>query len=74
MQTPLSHHPFSSELFTRERRRTRLRQFLESFDQQQWTGATPVPDFLSVKVAESQAKTHDWSEPAVRSPVGSFTE
>jgi hypothetical protein len=66
MQTPLSHHPFTPELFTRERRRTRLRQFLDSFEQQPWASVTAVPDFLSVKGAESQSKANEWVERAVR--------
>jgi hypothetical protein len=66
MQTPLTHHPFSPELFTRERRRTRLQRFLNSFERQHWADVTPVVDLVPLKVTASQAKIHDWSERAVR--------
>lgn len=66
MQTPLSHHPFTPELFTRERRRTRLQRFLTSFERQQWSSAAPVINLLPLKATANQPKTHDWSEHIVR--------
>jgi hypothetical protein len=65
MQTPFSPQstPFP-ELFTRERRRTRMRQFLETFDQQRWKKFSPVSDLLPIKAGSSQSTAEHWTEKA----------
>ena len=66
MQTPFSQHPYSSELFTRERRRTRMRQFFEAIERPVLTSLSHGPDMFPVKTAESQSKSHDWARQGSR--------
>jgi hypothetical protein len=66
MQTPFSQHPYAPELFTRERRRTRVRQFLDSFEKGTWTGIVHVPKLLPIKVSAPHSKQEEWLNQASR--------
>ena len=56
MQTAFTPPPFNSELFTRERRRTRLRRFLESFERTEFTALPEAAGPFPLKAAEAQEK------------------
>lgn len=64
MQTPISQATPFPELFTRERRRTRLRQFVETFDNQSWKKFSPVSDLLPIKAGSSQPTPEHWTQKA----------
>jgi len=66
MQTSFSQHPYPSELFTPERRRTRMRRFLEALERPALTGLPQVPDLFPIKVADGQIKSHVWTGQAHR--------
>jgi hypothetical protein len=55
MQTSFSQHPHFPELFTRERRRTRIQQFLEDFERKALRGISVVPGFTPAKVSAAPA-------------------
>jgi hypothetical protein len=55
MQTSFSQHPHFHELFTRERRRTRMQQFLHDFERTALRGITVVPDFAPVRLSAAPA-------------------
>lgn len=43
MQTPFPETRHPSTLFSRERRRQRMLQFLEAFERRSWRGANEIP-------------------------------
>ena len=66
MQTPIPQHPYSPELFTRERRRTRVRQFLASFEKDAWTSIGQMSKLAPITMAGAPAKQQEWFEHAAR--------
>lgn len=66
MQTPFSQHPYSPELFTRERRRTRLQQFLAKLEGQDASFGLPGPALAPVKIEGGPAKSQAWTSPELR--------
>ncbi len=66
MQTPFSQPTPFPELFTRERRRTRMRQFLDSFENDQWKQFASLPDLLPIKLSAEPQKSTTWTEESVR--------
>jgi hypothetical protein len=61
MQTPFSPPAHLPELFTRERRRTRLRQFVASFENESWNKFSPISNLVPIKSAPSQPKAQHWT-------------
>ena len=67
MQTSFSQHPHFPELFTRERRRSRMQQFLHDFERTALRGIKIVPEFAPVKLsAAPAAKPTSLAEHAAR--------
>ncbi len=66
MQTPFSQHPYSPELFTRERRRTRLQHFLASLERPAVNFGLEAPELAPIKLDGTPAKTHAWTAPVPR--------
>ncbi|MEN9632437.1 MAG: hypothetical protein RL077_841 [Verrucomicrobiota bacterium] len=52
MHHALTEHPSSIELFTRERRKQRMLQFLERFDRRSWSKNPDVPFLLPFSAPE----------------------
>ena len=46
MQTPATDHLSGATLFSRERRRQRMLQFLEMFERRSWRGESELPYLL----------------------------
>ncbi len=51
MQTPFPHHTDPSTLFSLERRRQRMREFLEAFDRHSWRITPELPVVLPVNAS-----------------------
>ena len=61
MQTPFSQHPYSPELFTRERRRTRMRRFLAALERPEVCFSLETPALIPVKFDSGHAKSNAWT-------------
>ncbi|MBI5693503.1 MAG: hypothetical protein HZC55_25795 [Verrucomicrobia bacterium] len=66
MQAPITQLPATHELFTRERRRNRMRQFLEVFERTAFRSLPQMPEMLPVKVSHAPSRTSAWNDQAGR--------
>ena len=55
MQTAYPEHITSATLFSRERRKQRMLQFLQAFERRSWRGAAEVPFLVPVSKVDVRA-------------------
>ncbi len=66
MHPPLTNRTNPSELFTRERRRQRMKEFVQKFEQQAWTNLPEVHRLLPVEVPGCHAGSPGLAAQAVK--------